>query len=81
VVATGREYSLRKFVCETFRQLGLNWEKHVKPDSSLCRPSDIKRSCGNASKARHRLGWKPVVGFEDLIRRLVAAEIDSRTVI
>jgi GDPmannose 4,6-dehydratase len=81
VVATGREYSLRQFVCETFRQLGLDWKKHVKPDPCLCRPSDIKRSCGNAAKARHRLGWKPRVGFEDLIRRLVAAEMDSRTAI
>ena len=81
VVATGEEHSLQQFVAETFRQLGLDWKKHVKPDPSLCRPSDIKRSCGNAAKARHRLGWKPVVGFEDLIRRLVVAEMDSRTVI
>jgi len=81
LVATGEEHSLQQFVAETFRQLGLDWKKHVKPDSSLCRPSDIKRSCGNATKARKRLGWKPRVGFEDLIRRLVAAEMDSRTAI
>jgi len=81
LVATGEEHSLQQFVAETFRQLGLDWKKHVKPDSSLCRPSDIKRSCGNATKARKRLGWIPGVGFEDLIRRLVAAEIGSRTVI
>jgi hypothetical protein len=64
-----------------FVSWGWTWKKHVKPDPSLCRPSDIKRSCGNAAKARHRLGWKPKVRFEDLIRRLVAAEMDSRTVI
>jgi GDPmannose 4,6-dehydratase len=81
VVATGEEHSLQQFVAETFRQLGLDWKKHVKPDPSLCRPSDIKRSCGNAAKARHRLGWQPKVRFEGLIRRLVAAEMDSRTVI
>ncbi|NBQ55839.1 MAG: GDP-mannose 4,6-dehydratase [Verrucomicrobia bacterium] len=81
VVATGEEHSLQQFVAETFRQLGLDWKKHVRPDPSLCRPSDIKRSCGSAAKARRRLGWKPKVGFEDVIRRLVAAEMDSRTVI
>ena len=76
-----RSEKLQQFVAETFRQLGLNWKKYVKSDSSLCRPLDIKRSCGNAAKARHRLGWKPGVGVEDLIRRLVAEEMDARTVI
>jgi GDPmannose 4,6-dehydratase len=49
VVATGEEHSLQQFAAETFRQLGLDWRKHVVSDRKLFRPSDIERSCGNAS--------------------------------
>jgi hypothetical protein len=34
-------------VAETFRQLGLDWRKHVVSDPKLFRPPDIERSCGN----------------------------------
>jgi len=31
--------------------------------------------CGDASKAREKLGWKPTVGFQELIRMMVAADL------
>ena len=42
IVTTGEEHSLRQFVAETFRQLGLDWRKHVVSDRKLFRPSDIE---------------------------------------
>jgi GDPmannose 4,6-dehydratase len=71
VVATGKEHSLRDFVAETFRQLGLDWRKHVVSDRKLFRPSDIERSCGNASKARRKLGFKSKIGFKKIILALI----------
>jgi len=73
VVATGEEHSLQQFVAETFRQLGLDWRKHVVSDPKLFRPSDIDRSCGNALKARHRLGWKASIKFPGIIKNLCEA--------
>ena len=64
IVTTGEEHSLQQFVAETFRQLGLDWRKHVVSDGKLFRPSDIKRSCGNASKARRKYGLRTKVGFK-----------------
>lgn len=72
VIATGEERSLQDFVGETFRQVGLDWQKHVRTDSSLFRPSDIERSRGNAAKAREKLGWTAHHGFSDVVRLLVA---------
>jgi len=71
VVATGEEHSLQQFVAETFRQLKLDWRKHVVSDRKLFRPSDIERSCGNASKARHKLGFKSKIGFKKIISSLI----------
>jgi GDPmannose 4,6-dehydratase len=32
---------------------------------------------GDASKARERLGWEPTVGFEELIRLMVDADLEA----
>jgi len=71
VVATGEEHSLQQFVAETFRQLGLDWRKHVVSDRKLFRPSDIERSCGNASKARRKLRFRTKIGLKKIISILI----------
>ena len=76
VIATGEERSLGDFVERVFAELGLESGQHVESDASLFRPSDIERSCGNATKAKEKLGWKADHAFEDIIRLLVRAEMD-----
>ena len=71
VVATGKEHSLQQFAAETFSQLGLDWRKHVVSDPKSFRPSDIERSCGNASKARRKLGFRAKIGFKKIISALI----------
>lgn len=71
IVATGEEHSLQDFVAETFCQLGLDWSQHVVSDRKLFRPSDIERSCGNASKARRKLGFRTKLGFKKIISALI----------
>jgi len=73
VVATGVEHTLQDFVAEVFRLCGLDWRAHVKTDSSLFRPLDIERSCGNAAKALSELGWSPSGAFESVVQRFVDA--------
>jgi len=70
-VATGKEHSLQQFAAETFSQLGLDWRKHVVSDPKSFRPSDIERSCGNASKARRKLGFRAKIGFKKIISALI----------
>jgi len=31
--------------------------------------------CGDASKARERLGWKPQITFEELVRMMYEADL------
>lgn len=39
----------------------------IKSDPRLVRPSDIKRSAGDATKAKTILGWQPRTSFADLV--------------
>ena len=41
--------------------------------------AELRRLVGNAAKARAELGWRPQVGFEDLVRLLVDAALERLT--
>ena len=77
VIATGEPHSLEEFVSAAFAEVGLDWRDHVDIDPTLRRPSDISVTYGNAEKARQLLGWRPTVGFRELISRMVRAETEG----
>jgi GDPmannose 4,6-dehydratase len=75
VVATGRAHSVRDFVAAAFAHAGVDrWERHVEVDPSLLRPADPSLLVGDPTRAREVLGWRPTVGFEELVGHLVDAE-------
>lgn len=47
----------------------------VEVDPRYFRPLEVPHLRGDASKARRKLGWRPRVGFEDLVREMVRADI------
>ncbi|MBF2048269.1 MAG: GDP-mannose 4,6-dehydratase [Leptolyngbya sp. IPPAS B-1204] len=73
VIATGQTSSLQAFVAEVFAYLGLDWQDHVEIDKSLYRPTDIAVSCGDASKAKQRLGWQARYTMKDIAHMMVDA--------
>ena len=52
----------------------------VKIDARYFRPTEVDTLLGDATKARTRLGWKPEIGFEALVKEMVTedAEIARR---
>jgi GDPmannose 4,6-dehydratase len=74
VIATGQSHSVKEFAELAFRELGLNWEDYVVVDPRFYRPVDVDHLCGDASKARQVLGWKPEVTFEQLVSMMVKAD-------
>ena len=73
VVATGATYTLRDFVAEVFREVGLDWQQHVRPNPQLRRPTDIRISRLDPSKARSALGWTATLKMPDVAREMVIA--------
>ncbi|HET6203817.1 MAG TPA: GDP-mannose 4,6-dehydratase [Planctomycetota bacterium] len=78
VVATGESHSVREFVEAAFARVGLEPGKHVVADPSLLRPAEVDALVGDASRAKERLGWKPKVGFRDLVHLMVDADLARR---
>jgi GDPmannose 4,6-dehydratase len=75
VVATGESHVVQEFCEVAFAHAGLDWRRHVLVDPAYYRPSEVDELCGDASKARAELGWKPQTGFEELVRLMVDADI------
>jgi GDPmannose 4,6-dehydratase len=76
VIATGQSHSVRELVETAFAEAGLDWKKHVERDARYLRPTEVDALEGDASKARTRLGWTPRVDFKELIRMMVAHDLD-----
>ena len=38
------------------------------------RPAEVDLLIGDSSKAKEKLGWKPKVGFKDLVKMMVDAD-------
>jgi len=76
VIATGRSHSVAEFVAAAFRAAGIDdWERHVRVDPAFVRPVDAVELTGDASRARVRLGWAPTVGFDEVVARMVRADL------
>ncbi len=75
VIATGETRSVRDFVSAAFAVAGLNWEPYVVVDPRYYRPAEVDLLIGDAAKARRVLGWRPETSFEELVERMVAADI------
>jgi GDPmannose 4,6-dehydratase len=76
VLATGKTHSIRELLELAFGTVGLNWQKHVEVDPKFLRPAEVDCLCGDAAKAREKLGWNPEVSFEELIKMMVEADLE-----
>jgi GDPmannose 4,6-dehydratase len=76
VVATGVAHSVREFVAAAFARAGVDdWEQRVVVDPRFVRPADSTELAGDASLARRWLGWQPTVDFDELVGRMVDADL------
>ena len=74
VVATGQTHSVREFLELAFDRVGLNWKDHVRTDPRYLRPAEVDLLLGDASKAKHALGWEPRVKFEELAAMMIDSD-------
>src|SRR5664280_130669 len=68
VIATGEIHTVRELCEVAFSLAGLDWERYVRVDAKYLRPTEVEELCGDASKARLRLGWEPRVRFAELVK-------------
>jgi GDPmannose 4,6-dehydratase len=81
VIATGETHTIRDFLDAAFRAAGIDdWTPYVQQDPRFERPAEVDLLMGDASKARERLGWRPRVTFEELVRLMYESDLEQESV-
>jgi len=77
IVATGQAHSVREFCEIAFSHVSLRYKDHVSQDAENIRSPETALLVGDPSRAKRVLGWVPRVGFEELVRMMVDADLRS----
>jgi len=75
VLATGQTQTVKDFAKAAFKFVNLNWEDYVLTSEKYFRPNEVDYLLGDSSKARKKLGWKPEVDFQELVKLMVEQDI------
>jgi len=73
VIASGRSASLEHFVSQAFAHFGLDWQQHVRTDTTLLRPSDIRYGAADPTLARRMLGWQAQRQVDEVVSGMCEA--------
>ncbi|MHC5596666.1 MAG: GDP-mannose 4,6-dehydratase [Nostoc sp.] len=76
VIGTGKLHSVRDLVATAFESVGLDWTHHVVHNTSLLRKDEHFHLVANPSKAKRNLGWEPQVSFEEILEKMVKADLE-----
>jgi GDPmannose 4,6-dehydratase len=74
ILASGIPHTVAELADVAFGCVGLEARDHIRTDPELVRPAD-GTLVGDPSLARRRLDWRPTVTFEQLIERMVEADL------
>jgi GDPmannose 4,6-dehydratase len=76
VIGTGETYSVRDFCDAAFRAVDLDYRDFVVQDEKFFRPAEVDLLVADPARAIERLGWTPRVSFAELVRMMVAADLE-----
>ncbi|HEY7831504.1 MAG TPA: GDP-mannose 4,6-dehydratase [Solirubrobacteraceae bacterium] len=77
VLAGGVARTVGELASAAFACVGLQAEPYLRVDPALVRASEGTPSVGDPSRAHARLGWQPKVSFEELVQRMVRADLEA----
>jgi GDPmannose 4,6-dehydratase len=77
VIATGETHSVEEFVDLAFEIANIpnGKERYVKIDKEFQRPAEVDLLVGDPTKASQVLGWKPKIGFKELVQKMVEHDL------
>ena len=75
VIGTGETHSVRELCELAFSHVGLDYEEFVIQDPRFYRPAEVDLLIADPGQAFEQLGWRPKIKFEELIQRMVDADL------
>ena len=80
VISTGETHSIRELLDHAFAAVDIaDWEQYVRIDPRFFRPAEVDLLVGDSAKAQAQLGWKPKVGFEELVKMMVQNDLAEQS--
>ncbi len=80
VIGTGEAHTVRNLLEVVGKYVTIEWQKYVEIDSNLYRPTETNYLLANPKKAEERMGWKPKIKFEELVKLMIDAELKRQGV-
>ncbi len=77
VLATGHSATIKDFLTHAFSHVGLDWNEHVHFDPRYLRPTEVDSLIGDASLAKHELGWQAKTLTPELAKIMVEADVQA----
>jgi len=75
ILASGVGHTVAELADLAFGHVGLRAADHIRVAPSLVRSEGTTAPVGDPTRARQRLGWVPKMSFDQLIRRMVDADL------
>ncbi|MHB8491052.1 MAG: GDP-mannose 4,6-dehydratase [Solirubrobacteraceae bacterium] len=77
ILASGVGHTVRELAQCAFAHAGLDAGDYIQVDASLRREPEATPLIGDASRAMSKLKWQPTLTFEQLIGRMVDADLEA----
>ncbi|HEY7960582.1 MAG TPA: GDP-mannose 4,6-dehydratase [Solirubrobacteraceae bacterium] len=77
ILAGGVGRTVAELARAAFACVNLEADRHLRVDPALVRAPEGTPSIGDPSRARTLLGWEPHVGFQELVARMVQADLEA----
>jgi GDPmannose 4,6-dehydratase len=76
VIGTGVTSKVGEFVDLAFAEVGLDPRDYVVIDPQFYRPAEVDILLADPAKAESQLGWKPRTNLSQLVRMMVASDLE-----
>ncbi len=77
ILSSGEPHTVAEWARAAFACVGRDAEDHVRVAGELVRAPETTPMVGDPRRARERLGWRPSIGFEQLVERMVRADLEA----
>jgi len=77
IFASGVGHTVEDLLRGAFAHVGLDPGAYVRSDTSLARAPEQTPRIGDPGRARRELGWTPTCSFEQLVTRMVDADLHA----
>ena len=77
ILASGEGHTVAEWARAAFACVGRDADDHVRVARELVRAPEATPLVGDPTRARERLGWRPSLDFEQLVQRMVRADVEA----